>query len=184
MKHLMTLTVFLLTILSLNTPAFAISAVDIAAQDTQAQQDTLRNNTIQTDFTSAIINTAPVSPVLKKAPPHSKYALVYIFSSECPYCHKFTPKVSEFLRQHPNLQHYAFSIDGKGLPDFEHPMPANKEVIHHFFGTPHFVYPATFFVNTETNKFTGLTYQNVALETLESRYEQLVTSPTLLNALN
>ena len=166
--------------------AYALSALDIVKQQ---QASTLSTNTISTPPPQTL-HTPPktqVASVMSQPRPDnhaSKYALIYIFSSECPYCHQFTPTLNAFLSQHPNLQRYAFSIDGKGLSGFEHPMPATKGVIDHFFHSQHFVYPATFFVNTDTNKFTGLTYQNVPLSTLEQRYEQLVTSPEMLQALN
>ena len=163
--------------------AYALSALDIVKQQhTPAlSTDTLNTGTRQQ------INSPPKRERMNPPSPEShasKYALIYIFSSECPYCHQFTPTLNAFLAQHPNLQRYAFSIDGKGLSGFEHPMPATKGVIDHFFHSQNFVYPATFFVNTDTNKFTGLTYQNVPLSTLEQRYEQLVTSSEMLQALN
>lgn len=171
----------LAVMLTLTTHAYAISATDIIKQQTKHEAPT-GNHDDQAPF-NPIINRSPIRRPTENLP-HSTYALVYIFSSKCPYCQKFTPILAEFLAQHPHLQRYGFSLDGQGIQGFEHPMFASKDVIHHFFNTPHFVYPATFFVNTETNKFTGLTYQNVPLTTLESRYETLVTSPQMLNALN
>ena len=186
-KRSVSLLLALLLTATFSVPSYAISALETLRQEQSVAHEHATHATIdalqEKDASSQLILTPP-NPSHVNASPHSKYALIYIFSSECPFCHKFTPKLMTFLARHPNLQHYAFSMDGKGLAGFEHPMPATKEVIHHFFGTPHFVYPATFFVNTDTNKFTGLTYQNVDLSVLEQRYEQLVTNPNMLQALN
>ena len=185
-RFIRVLLILLLTA-TVSVPSYAVSALETLRQEQSTSHESSTHAVINEpkakDASSQSILTPP-NPSHVNASPHSKYALIYIFSSECPFCHQFTPKLMTFLGRHPDLQHYAFSMDGKGLMDFKHPMPATKEVIHHFFGTPHFVYPATFFVNTETNKFTGLTYQNVDLSVLEARYEQLVTNPNMLQALN
>jgi len=52
------------------------------------------------------------------------HALVFVFRSDCPYCHRFAPILKRFEQEH-GLRVYAVSLDGKGLPEYPDARPDN-----------------------------------------------------------
>ena len=54
----------------------------------------------------------------------STHALLFIFRSDCPYCHRFAPIVKRF-EQDFGMTVFAVSLDGGGLPEYPNPQSDN-----------------------------------------------------------
>ena len=52
------------------------------------------------------------------------HGLLFIFRSDCPYCHRFAPILKRFAQEFGMLV-FPVSLDGKGLPEFPNPQPDN-----------------------------------------------------------
>jgi conjugal transfer pilus assembly protein TraF len=52
------------------------------------------------------------------------HGLVFIFRSDCPYCHRFAPVLKRFEQEY-GMTVFAISLDGKGLPEYPYPQPDN-----------------------------------------------------------
>ena len=90
----------------------------------------------------------PASPT--SASVQNPYAFVLFFESTCPHCQRFAPILKEWADQH-HFHVYAFTLDGKGLPSFPHPIPAVSSIKQTFFGTAPIETPSLFLVNVQTN---------------------------------
>lgn len=54
----------------------------------------------------------------------STHGLLFIFRSDCPYCHRFAPILKRFEQEFGMLV-FPVSLDGKGLPEYPNPQPDN-----------------------------------------------------------
>ena len=54
----------------------------------------------------------------------STHGLLFIFRSDCPYCHRFAPILKRFEQEFGMLV-FPVSLDGKGLPEYPGPQPDN-----------------------------------------------------------
>ncbi len=54
----------------------------------------------------------------------STHGLLFVFRSDCPYCHRFAPILKRFEQEFGMLV-FPVSLDGKGLPEYPHPQPDN-----------------------------------------------------------
>lgn len=52
------------------------------------------------------------------------HGLLFIFRSDCPYCHRFAPLLKRF-EQEFGMTVFAVSLDGRGLPDYPNAAPDN-----------------------------------------------------------
>jgi conjugal transfer pilus assembly protein TraF len=52
------------------------------------------------------------------------HGLLFIFRSDCPYCHRFAPILKRF-EQEFGITVFAVSLDGKGLTEYPNPQPDN-----------------------------------------------------------
>jgi conjugal transfer pilus assembly protein TraF len=52
------------------------------------------------------------------------HGLLFIFRSDCPYCHRFAPILRRF-EQEFGMTVFAVSLDGRGLPDYPNAAPDN-----------------------------------------------------------
>jgi conjugal transfer pilus assembly protein TraF len=52
------------------------------------------------------------------------HGLLFIFRSDCPYCHRFAPILKRF-EQEFGVQVFPVSLDGRGLPEYPNPQPDN-----------------------------------------------------------
>ena len=52
------------------------------------------------------------------------HGLLFIFRSDCPYCHRFAPILKRFAQEFGMLV-FPVSLDGKGLPEFPDPQADN-----------------------------------------------------------
>lgn len=54
----------------------------------------------------------------------STHGLVFIFRSDCPYCHRFAPILKRF-EQEFGMMVFPVSLDGRGLPEYPNPQMDN-----------------------------------------------------------
>lgn len=54
----------------------------------------------------------------------STHGLLFIFRSDCPYCHRFAPILKRF-EQEFGMTVFPVSLDGRGLPEYPNPQPDN-----------------------------------------------------------
>ena len=52
------------------------------------------------------------------------HGLLFIFRSDCPYCHRFAPILKRFEQEY-GITVFAVSLDGKGIPEYPNPQPDN-----------------------------------------------------------
>lgn len=52
------------------------------------------------------------------------HGLIFIFRSDCPYCHRFAPILKRF-EQEFGMTVFPVSLDGRGLPEYPNPQPDN-----------------------------------------------------------
>ncbi|WP_305810558.1 conjugal transfer protein TraF [Photobacterium leiognathi] len=119
-------------------------------------------------------NTPPI-------PKHNtaQYGLAFIFSAQCPYCHAFAPTLQTFARE-TGLTVYPFSVDGRGLAQYPHPLTATQEIVQTFYhSTTNVTYPALFLVNLQNRKHVTLSLGNVPLSALNITYQASLTYPHL-----
>jgi len=54
----------------------------------------------------------------------STHGLLFIFRSDCPYCHRLAPILKHFEQEY-GMTVFAVSLDGRGLPEYPNPQPDN-----------------------------------------------------------
>lgn len=124
---------------------------------------------------------APVNNHLAANP--NDYALVFFFRSDCPYCHRFAPKLAQ-LSQQTGTYTYAFSLDNQGIPGFEVPIPSTPDIASTFFENPRSVtVPASFLINVNTRKFVRLTVGDVTSAQLQQSYLQSLNDPQVIASM-
>ena len=52
------------------------------------------------------------------------HGLLFIFRSDCPYCHRLAPILKRFEQEY-GITVFAVSLDGRGLPEYPNPQPDN-----------------------------------------------------------
>jgi len=113
----------------------------------------------------------------------NQYAMVFFFRSDCPWCHQFAPTLRRFT-QNNNLFTYAFSLDGKGMPGYEVPMPATLDISALFFSHPQNVtVPATFLINVNTQKFVKVSIGAVSEAQLAQSVNNIFGDASVMAAL-
>ncbi|MGR5282020.1 conjugal transfer protein TraF [Photobacterium damselae] len=131
------------------------------------------------DALHSALNRAATTPIAPKTPSTQPYGLAFIFSSRCPYCHKFAPTLVQFAKQ-TGLTVYPFSVDGAGLPQYPNPLTATQEIVQEFYHTTtNITYPALFLVNLTNRKHVTLSMGNVPLSTLQTTYGASLSYPHL-----
>ena len=126
------------------------------------------------------------TPLIEAATPQAntqEYGLAFIFSSTCPYCHQFAPTLKQFAQQ-TGLPVYAFSVDGRGLPQYPQPLTATNDILTTFYQTSsNATYPALFLVNLNNRKHVPLAIGNVPLTALNTTYQASLTYPHIKSRL-
>lgn len=79
----------------------------------------------------------------------SNHALLYIFSSKCPYCQKMAPVIQQYARNN-QIPVKAYSVDGYGLPGFSEFSHASSQLLQAAYAGGQITYPASFVMNTST----------------------------------
>ncbi|QFT13617.1 type-F conjugative transfer system pilin assembly thiol-disulfide isomerase TrbB [Vibrio sp. THAF190c] len=118
-----------------------------------------------------------------QAAPNDDYAMVFFFRSDCPYCHRFAPKLKSVTKRH-QLGTYAFSLDGHSIPHYPVPIPATPEIGEMFFENPRSItVPATFLINVHSRKFVRLSIGDVSEEVLDRSVTRILSDPKTLEML-
>lgn len=127
----------------------------------------------------AATNKPQIAPDITSPSYTQQYGLAFIFSSKCPYCHKFAPTLQTFAAKN-QLPVYAFSVDGIGLPQYPTPLTATKDILQEFYHSEsNITYPALFLVNLNNKKHVTLGMGNVPLSALKTTYQASLTLPHL-----
>lgn len=125
-----------------------------------------------------------LSPAMSAiAAPNDDYAMVFFFRSDCPYCHRFAPKLKD-VAERQQLQTYAFSLDGQSIPHYPVPIPATPAISEMFFDNPRSItVPATFLINVHSQKFVRLSIGDISAQKLDSSVTRILSDPNTLEAL-
>ena len=109
---------------------------------------------------------SPASSLPSSSDAHEEtLGIVYIFSSQCPYCQSFSPILADVSRE-LQLPVYPYSVDGHGLPDFPTPLMAHEAILQVFYRGQPIIYPATFLVNLNNRAFVPLSIGAISREQL------------------
>lgn len=112
-----------------------------------------------------------------------QYAMVFFFRSDCPYCHKFAPKLKAFAQRN-NLYTYAFTLDGKTVQEYPTPIPSTPEIAQQFFENPRSItVPATFLINVNTRKYVRVSIGDVSGYALQETYDNIMNDSVSLEAM-
>lgn len=118
-----------------------------------------------------------------QAASNDDYAMVFFFRSDCPYCHRFAPKIKN-VTERQKLQTYAFSLDGQSIPHYPVPIPATPEISQMFFENPRSItVPATFLINVNSQKFVRVSIGDVTANQLETSVRRILSDPETLEAI-
>jgi type-F conjugative transfer system pilin assembly thiol-disulfide isomerase TrbB len=110
------------------------------------------------------------------------WGLIYIFSSQCSYCQRFSPVLAAVSQQHA-IPVYAYAVDGQGLPDYPTPLTANDTVLRLFYGDQPVLYPATFLVHLHSKRFVPLTRGMVDRATLQQTLQAMLNDQQVTASL-
>lgn len=123
--------------------------------------------------------------VIKQAKENDKFGIVFIFESNCPYCHKFAPELKNFANKN-HIKIIDFSMNSLGIPSFESPLPMNDILTKRFYGNGQIGYPATYLVklNRPTTLFIPLTVGYLSEDQFASIWHQRTTNPTVVRYFN
>ena len=100
------------------------------------------------------------------------WAVVVFFSSTCPHCKVFVPVVAQFIKDY-GFQSQDYTLDGKPLEDFQHPIMASPKLIEAFFGDESIHYPAVFIVNVNTLDGIPISIGELTYDELLVRFQQV-----------
>lgn len=123
--------------------------------------------------------------IVKQESENDKFGIVFIFESNCPYCHKFAPELKNFAKKN-NIKIIDFSMNSLGIPSFENPLPMNDILTKRFYGNGQIGYPATYLVklNKPTTVFIPLTVGYLSEEQFASIWNQRTTNPSVVRYFN
>ncbi len=96
------------------------------------------------------------------------HALLFIFRSDCPYCHRFGPILKAFEQQY-GITVFPVSLDGKGIPDYPRPQTDNG-IAARLNAT---VVPALYLTNPTTREIKPVGFGVMALSELLERVSHL-----------
>lgn len=100
------------------------------------------------------------------------FGLFFIFKKECPYCHKFSPIVREFIDTY-GFTYKAISPDGSPLPEFQD-VVADNGAIQTI--NQEGIYPALYLVNPQTREVIPLARGLVNSTELRSNMKLIMDS--------
>lgn len=94
--------------------------------------------------------------------------LLFIFRSDCPYCHAMAPILRSFQDQY-GIKIMAVSLDGGGIPGFPNAVVDNGIATRLNVTTV----PAMFVMDTQTKEFRPIGFGVIAINELEDRFLRL-----------
>ena len=101
----------------------------------------------------------------------TKYGLLYVFRSDCPYCKKFAPILKLFANAH-GFSIISVTLDGQGTSDFPNPVK-NIELLKRRNALPEVV-PALYIVNPKEPQAQALGFGLMNTKDLEERIAEAV----------
>lgn len=102
------------------------------------------------------------------------HALVFFFSSQCPFCQQFAPVVKQWAASHtaPTL---ALSFDNQPLGDFPDFIPVTTQWVNEAYAGKPITYPALFIANKISHLLYPVAYGAMTAAELDLRLSQLKT---------
>lgn len=101
------------------------------------------------------------------------HVLVLFYSSSCPHCHEFAPKLNRWAVTH-EARVLPLSFDNKPLPEFPDFLPATRDWVNVAFADRPISYPALFVINNKTNVLYPVSVGFMEIDELEARMHVLV----------
>ena len=92
------------------------------------------------------------------------HGLFFYFRSDCPYCHAMAPHL-KYIQKRFGIKIVPISLDGKGIPGFENPIPDNGSSEYLNITTV----PALFIGKPSTGEMTALGYGIMSMQEIEER---------------
>lgn len=91
--------------------------------------------------------------------------ILFVFRSDCPYCHAMAPIMKEFSRLY-GIRVMPVSVDGVGIPMYPQPLPNNGIVQRLNVQTV----PAVYIMDAKTRQFKPLGFGVMSQSVLEDRF--------------
>ena len=101
------------------------------------------------------------------------HGFVFFFASTCPYCHQFSPVLSQVSKK-LGARVLPLSFDNQPLPEFQKVLPATSDWTTVAFQNASIHYPALFIANTTTEKLYPVSIGSLSEMELLTRIEELI----------
>ncbi len=101
------------------------------------------------------------------------HGFVFFFASTCPYCHQFSPVLSQVSKK-LGARVQPLSFDNQPLPEFQEVLPATSDWTTVAFQNASIHYPALFIANTSTQTLYPVSIGSLNEMELTARIEELI----------
>lgn len=101
------------------------------------------------------------------------HGFVFFFASTCPYCHQFSPVLSQVSKK-IGARVLPLSFDNQPLPEFKEVLPATSDWTSVAFQNASIHYPALFIANTTTQTLYPVSIGSLSEMELMTRIEELI----------
>ena len=101
------------------------------------------------------------------------HGFVFFFASTCPYCHQFSPVLSQVSKQ-LGASVLPLSFDNQPLPEFQKVLPATSDWTTVAFKNASIHYPALFIANPKTQELYPVSIGALNEMELTTRIEALI----------
>jgi type-F conjugative transfer system pilin assembly thiol-disulfide isomerase TrbB len=101
------------------------------------------------------------------------HGFVFFFASSCPYCHQFSPVLSQ-LATTLHAEVLPLSFDNQPLPEFKEFLPATPDWTNLAFKNEAIHYPALFIANPQTQALYPVSIGSLNEQELAARLEVLI----------
>lgn len=105
---------------------------------------------------------------VQQDPFFNDHALVFFFSSQCPYCQQFAPIVKQYSISH-GASILALSFDNQPVAPFADFMPVTTEWINEAYAGKPITYPALFIANLRAQLLYPVAFGAMESQALEER---------------
>lgn len=102
------------------------------------------------------------------------HALVFFFSSQCPYCQQFAPIVKQYALKN-GASILALSFDNQPVDPFVDFIPVTTEWINEAYAGQPITYPALFIVNQRSHLLYSVAFGAMESQALEERLIDIKT---------
>ncbi len=101
------------------------------------------------------------------------HGFVFFFASTCPYCHQFSPVLSQVSKK-LGARVLPLSFDNQPLPEFQEALPASSDWTTVAFQNASIHYPALFIANPTTEKLYPVSIGSLSEMELMTRIDELI----------